>query len=247
MPDPLLIRYMQPLITGRRTECFELIRDALTTTSAEEILCDVIWPAMGQVERLYNDDRINTAIEHMAARINRTVADQLQIALPKVPTTGKRAIVVSAGTEGEELGAQMCTDLLESKGWEVFFVGAGVPHDEILALVGEHRPNMLLIFGTESEQVPACRQLIGLIRDIGVCPTMNIVTSGGIFARADGLWQEMGADVCYPTVRDMLERIDDLKAREPSKPRKSIVKKRNRKRKSTPATATSATTAAVFA
>lgn len=231
MPDPLLIHYMQPLIAGRRSECFELIRGALNSQPAEDILCDVVWPAMGQVERLYHDDRINTAIEHMAARINRTVADQLQSALQQAPANGRRAIVVSAGTEAEELGAQMSADLLESKGWEVFFVGAGVPHDEVLALVGEHRPQMLLIFGTEPEQVPTCRQLISLIREIGVCPTMNIVTSGGIFARADGLWQEMGADVCYPTVRDLLEQVDDLKPREPNKTRKSIVKQRNRKRK----------------
>ncbi len=53
MPESLLIRYLQPLLAGRRAECFELITDAVRQGSpAEELLCEVIWPARAQIERL---------------------------------------------------------------------------------------------------------------------------------------------------------------------------------------------------
>ena len=233
MPEPLLIRYMQPLIAGRRAECFSLISDAVATgVSAEEVICDVVWPSMTQVDRLYRDDRINIATEHMACRINRAVADQLQPKLRHEPRNGKRVIITSADGAHEELGAEMVADLLQGDGWEVYLVGGGVPHDEVLAMVGQLRPEILLLFGTRPEDVPDTRRLVELIREVGVCPTMNIVVSGGIYNRADGLWQEVGADVFAATPRDVRTRLRDLAPREPHAPRLAVVKKRRRRRKS---------------
>ena len=232
MPEPLLTRYMQPLLAGRRAECFQLIANAVENgQSAEDVICNVVWPAMAQVDRLFRGDRINTAIENMACRINRTVADQLQRHLPTRPTNGKRALIHCAEDVREEVGAQMVADLMQADGWEVFFIGGGVPQDEILGIVGELRPHILLIFGTEPTAVPHVRRMIDLIREIGVCQTMNVVVSGGIYNRADGLWQEVGADVYAENARDLLRLANELRPREPGAPRQGIVKKRRRRRR----------------
>ncbi len=232
MPEPFLIRYLQPLLAGRRAECFDLVADACRTgTAPQDIVCDVVWPAMNQIERLYRDDRINTAVEHMACRINRTIADQLQAQLPRDERTGKRALVASADGAHEELGAQILADLFQANGWEVFFVGGGVPDDEVLAMVGQHNPEVLLIFGAHPEAVPNTRALIERIRDVGVCPYMNVVVTGGIFNRADGLWREIGADACGEHPREVLETANELPPRTPNAPRLGIVKKRRRRRR----------------
>jgi methanogenic corrinoid protein MtbC1 len=237
MPEPFLTRYLQPLLAGRRAECFELIADALRNgLSADELICDVVWPAMAQVERLYRDDRINTATEHMACRINRTAADQLQAHLPKQPPRGRRLLIACADATHEELGAQMVGDLFQADGWEVFLVGGGVPEDEILAMVGQLRPQVLLIFGAHPEAVPITRAMIERIREVGTCPTMNIVVIGGIFNRADGLWREVGADACCDNLRSVLATANELGPRPPNAPRLGVVKKRRRRRK-TPALA----------
>ncbi len=239
MPEPFLIRYMQPLLAGRRAECFRLVRDAVSTGNpADELLCDVIWPAMVQIERLYNDDRINSAVEHMACRINRTVADQLQSHLPHAPAIGQRILVACADNEGEELGGQMLADLFQAHGWEVFFVGGGVPDDEILAMVGQLRPQVFLIFGAQPDAVANTRAMIERIREVGVCPTMNILVTGGIFNRADGLWQELGADAFADNPRKVLATAAELAPRQPHAPRLGIVKKRRRRRKNAAALAT---------
>jgi methanogenic corrinoid protein MtbC1 len=233
MPEPFLIRYMQPLLAGRRCECFELIRHALHDgAAAEELICDVIWPAMAQIDRLFQDDRINTAVEHMAARINRTVADQLQVHLPRQDRNGKRVLIACADGPSEELGAQITGDLFQADGWEVYFVGGGVPDDEILHMVGQLRPELLLVFGAIPEAVPNTRALVERIREIGVCPTMNIAVTGGIFNRADGLWQEIGADAFCESLPGVLELANGLEPRVPNAPRLGgIVKKRRRRRK----------------
>lgn len=232
MAEPLLLRFMQPLLAGRRAECFELIQAALAAGApAESLVCDVVWPAMTQVDRLFRDDRVNTAIEHMACRINRTIADQLQAKLTHKPQNGKRVIVSCADTASEELGAQMVADLFQADGWEVFFAGGGVPHDEVLGLIGQLRPNLLLIFGADPESVPETRRQIEMIREVGICPTMNILVSGGIFNRADGLWQEVGADVFCPSAREALATANSLGPRTATAPRLGLVKRRRRRRK----------------
>ena len=198
---------------------------------AEDLIRDVVWPSMSQVERLFQSDRINIASEHMASRINRTIADQLQAYLPRRSPNGKRIVIVCADAFREELGAQMIADLFQSNGWEAFFVGGGVPDDEVLSMIGQHRPQALLIFGADPHQVPATRRMVELVREVDVCPTMNIVVSGGVFNRAEGLWQEVGADAFAATAHDVLDLINDLPPRVPGPPRRGTVKKRQRRRR----------------
>ncbi|TWT45765.1 B12 binding domain protein [Phycisphaerae bacterium RAS1] len=237
MPDSLLQRYLEPLVAGRRRECFELISAALNDgATAGNLLADVVWPALEHVERLFRSDRLSHATEHAACLINRTVSDQLQARLPAAPPNGRRVVVTCADSESEELGGQITSDLLQADGWEVFFIGAGGPHDEILSLIGQLRPDILVIFGAQPDDVPNARRLVEMIREVGVCPTMNIVASGGIFNRADGLWQEVGADVLCPTPQELPELLRDLPPREPTTVvRIGVVKRRRRKRKDTPA------------
>ena len=235
MPEPFLVRYLQPLLAGRRTECLELIAGALSrTTPAEELLCQVLWPASVQVERLYHDDRISTATEHVASRINRTIADQLQTHLPRRPSNGQRAVVASADGAHEELGAQILTDLLQAGGWDVCFIGGGVPDDEVVALLGQFRPQVLLLFGATPEAVPNTRLLVERLREIGTCPTMNVVVTGGIFNRAEGLWREVGADAYTESLQATLATVNALGPRTPNAPRVGVVKKRHRKRRTAP-------------
>jgi methanogenic corrinoid protein MtbC1 len=232
MSEPLLTRYMQPLLAGRRGECFELIGEALSVgRGAGDLAHDVVWPAMAQIERLHRDDRIDAAAANMAGRINRTVINQLQVHLPRQAANGKRIIITSPDEHGVEIGAQMLADLLQSDGWDVYFIDAGVPQDELLKLAGELRPNVLMIYGTHPQEVPAVRQLVELIREIGVCPTMSIVASGGVFSRVDGLWQEVGADVFIGDPREAVTTLNELGPRKPGPRRLGIVKKRRRRRK----------------
>jgi methanogenic corrinoid protein MtbC1 len=100
--------------------------------------------------------------------------------------------------EPEELGGQLCADLFECDGWNVRFGGGGVPNDEILKLIGEHRPDLLLMFGTLPSAVPAVRKLIDYLREVNSCPEMQVMCCGGIYKRAEGLAEEIGADLYAP-------------------------------------------------
>lgn len=204
--ENILLRYLQKLLQGDRIGCHKILGEALQTgTPANVVYTNLFWPMMTEVERLYREHRIDRATEHMATRINRTLADQLQSKLPRREPRDLSMIITCANDEPEELGAQMCADLFESDGWKVKFLGGGIPNDEIIAMVGTDQPDILFIYGTKPSGAPNVRRLIDQIREIGACPRMRFMLSGGVFNRAEGLWEEIGADLFAPTAKDALE------------------------------------------
>ena len=233
MPSSMLEEYIEPLLAGDRTACRRLVMEKLETHADPTALYhELLWPAMEHVDKLYRADRINTAAEHMATRINRCIADQIQLRLDRAEPNLKRLLIACADGEPEELGAQMCADLFEARGWEVYFLGGGVPNDEVLNLVGQLRPEILLIFGTRPSGVPGVRRLIDQIREIGVNPTMNVMVSGGVFNRADGLWREVNADIMARTAQQALQLAEQAAPKTPVPVKPGAPKKRRRRRPS---------------
>ena len=198
-------RYFQGLLDGDRRQCRSLLQQAQAERiSAKDLLLDVIWGCMEQIAELFREDRINFVTEHMATRINRTLADQLQVSLPVSESTGRKLIVCCSDVEEHELGAQIVADLFEADGWEVLFIGSGVPIDELVQLVGQVQPELLLFYGTEPGGVPEVRRTLQMLYRIGTSPETAVLAAGGVFNRVEGLWIEVGADAFAGDARSAL-------------------------------------------
>jgi methanogenic corrinoid protein MtbC1 len=202
----ILARYLEPLLRGDRKACRAVIEEALQRgIPANSVYVHIIWPIMVEIEKLLRKDKITPTQEHLATRVNRTIVDQLQNKLPRRPNRNKKIVVCCAPDELQELGAQMLTDLFESNGWEVRFLGGGLTNDDILAYINQYGPSILLIYGTAPKQAPGVRQLIDTIKSVNAWPDMRIMVSGGLFNRAEGLWQEMEADLYAETALEALQ------------------------------------------
>lgn len=205
----ILARYLEPLLRGDRKACRAVIEEALQSgIPANSVYINIVWPVMVEIEKLLREDKISPTQEHLATRVNRTIVDQLQNKLPRRPTKNKKVVVCCAPDELQELGAQMMTDLFESDGWEVRFLGGGLTNDDILAFINEYSPAILLIYGTAPKQAPEVRRLIDAIKSVNAWPDMRIMVSGGLFNRAEGLWQEMEADLYAETAQEALTVAD---------------------------------------
>jgi methanogenic corrinoid protein MtbC1 len=204
--ENILARYLEPLLQGDRKACRSVIEEALQSgIPANSVYVNIIWPIMVEIEKLLRDDKITPIQEHLATRVNRNIVDQLQNKLPRRPKKNKKIIVCCAPDEIQELGAQMMTDLFESNGWDVRFLGGGLTNDDILSFTNEYGPDILLIYGTGPKQAPSVRRLIDTIKSVNAWPDMLIMVSGGLFNRAEGLWQEMEADLYAETALEALQ------------------------------------------
>jgi methanogenic corrinoid protein MtbC1 len=192
-------KYLQTLLAGNRAACRDLINAALVAgLSAYELLNDLVWPTMERMQSLYKDDNITLAALNIGTRLNRAIAEQLTGTLERKDPNGKKVLLFCGNNEPEELGGQICADLFEADGYTVLFAGGGVPDDEVLKLIGEHRPELLVMFATLPTNVPGVRRLIDYLREVNSCPDMQILCCGGIYKRAEGLAEEIGADLYAP-------------------------------------------------
>lgn len=222
----VLERYLSKLLKGDRAGCRAIIEETLKSgLPANSVYMDVIWPIMIEVDRLYSHNIIDSAQEAFATRINRTIVDQLQNKLPCRTERAQKIVVCSASSEQGELGAQMITDLFESDGWEARFLGSSVNNDDILAFVHSWRPDILLLYGVTAKETPSVRNLIDKIKTVNASPDMKIMLSGGIFNRADGLWEEIGADMHASTAAEAV-KIAAADESERPKPRRTIKRRK---------------------
>ncbi|HEX4053914.1 MAG TPA: B12-binding domain-containing protein [Tepidisphaeraceae bacterium] len=189
-------RYLKPLLEGDRVQCRQVIEHALFEgASAYELMTELLWPTMELVQAHYREDRITQSTLNLATRLNRSITDQVSSRLERQPSNGRKALIFCGSDEPEELGGQITADLFEADGWEARFAGGGVPDDEVLKLIGDYRPNLLVMFGTLPSGVPSVRKLIDYLREVNSCPDMQIMCCGGIYKRAEGLAEEIGADL----------------------------------------------------
>lgn len=208
--EETLGRYLEPLLRGDRKACRAVVEETLQTgVPANSVYLHLVWPVVGEVERLLRTDKISPVQEHLATRINRTIVDQLENKLPRRASRGKRVVVCCANEAIQELGAQMMADLFESDGWEVRFLGGGLSNDDIFAFINEYAPNVLLVYGTGPKQAPEVRRLIDRIKGVNAWPDMRIMVAGGVFDRAEGLWEEIGADAFADSGEEALQIAAD--------------------------------------
>jgi len=192
-------RYMEPLLEGDRSGSRQVIEHALFAgSSPHELLTGLIWPTMEAVQSFYREDRITQSTLNLATRLNRSITDQLCAQLPRCELKNRKVLIFCGNDEPEELGGQITADLFEADGWTTRFAGGGVPDDEILKLIGDFRPDLLIMFGTLPSGVPAVRKLIDYLREVNSCPEMQVMCCGGIYKRAEGLSEEIGADLYAP-------------------------------------------------
>src|SRR5690606_33446497 len=154
------------------------------------------------IRELYRESRISLASHHMATRLNRATVDRICGNLPMSGPNGRKVIVVCGDNEPEELGAQITADLFEAAGYEVKFLGGGIPNDEVLHILGHWRPDLLCLFATLPRDMPAARKLIDYLRDVNGQPNLQVMCCGGIYKRAEGLAEEIGADLFADDVGD---------------------------------------------
>lgn len=225
--ESLVERFAAPVFAGDRSAARGIVAEAFEAgLSAEEILMQLIWPTMEKISALYRADRINTGIHHMASRLLRMLADQLALRLTRGERNGRSMLVVCSPGEPEELGAQITTDIAEARGWSVHFAGGGVPNDEIVGWIGQLQPQVLMVYGTIPSACPMVRQLIDMLHDVGICPKLQIICSGGVFNRAEGLAEEIGSDLFAPDPVSSLELLETCPEQRATPEQQTVGRKR---------------------
>jgi methanogenic corrinoid protein MtbC1 len=215
------------LVAGDRPAARCLVQDTLAdNVSAEQFAHEVLWPVSETIGSLYRADQLTNLAHHYASRLLRSLVDQLQVCYEQRPRRNRSILMFCGPSEGDEMEAQLVADLAEADGYDIIFGGGGIAGDEILGEIGSRHPDILLMFASSAVDLPAIRRLIDTIREIGACPGLQIVVGGGVFNRADGLAEEIGADLWVKKPQELLHRLVEEKDRRATPEQRTVGRNR---------------------
>ncbi|MCT8138860.1 MerR family transcriptional regulator [Anaerobacillus sp. CMMVII] len=152
-----------------------ILDEAFSMFSVEKVLLEIIAPVLIEIGSLWETDNITVAHEHYASQYLRTRIGMIFNSLQVDPLLPK-AIAVCGPNERHELGLLMFTLYLRKKGFEVIYLGTGVPSKDLEQVVNEVKAKYLFLSCTIAENLT---ETIGVIRDLQKLePNLNIGLGG---------------------------------------------------------------------
>jgi len=188
--------FVQALIRGDKQKVLQLGKDAVgSSEELSSLYLQVLQPAMYTVGEMWERGEISVAKEHLAsALINRLMSMQyIDLIRPREKKLGK-ALVSAASNEFHEIGATMVANCLELDGWDVEYLGANMPLDELLLYVAAHEPDILALSVAMPFNLEAVQDVIHNIRTWEARPRPKILVGGLAFHELPDLAEQIGAD-----------------------------------------------------
>jgi methanogenic corrinoid protein MtbC1 len=196
--------YLSAQLAGNRREALRLLMDEgfLRGIPVSTLHLEVLQPAQYEIGRLWQENIISVAQEHMATAISQLALSHLYRHLERDPPNGRTVMLACVEGELHELGARVASDFLEMAGFEVRFLGASVPTEHLARSVRESPPDLLALSVTMSYHVPALRKAVAAVRE--VAPLLPMAVGGLAFTWAPGLEAELGVPFFGKDARELV-------------------------------------------
>jgi MerR family transcriptional regulator, light-induced transcriptional regulator len=207
--DALCTSYLQAQLGGNRREALRLIvEDGLAQGLSCQEAHRVIRQAQQEIGRLWQEDRISIAQEHMATAISQVVLSHIYQHANAPSSNGKKVVVACVEGELHDFPARLVADSLDLAGFELRYLGASVPTDGLLRMVGEERPALLVLSVTMTFNVPKLREAVRRVREQH--PDLPIAIGGGACVWNQGLAAELDATISGRDATELVENARKL-------------------------------------
>ena len=185
-------RYLEAILEPDPAAAREVVRAAVREgLSIGDAYGAVLGPAMVEVGRLWESGEIGIAHEHLAAEVSSSLVTELAARVRTDPDTGRMAVVSCSPEERHCLGGTMLSGLLEASGWEVLYLGASLPLEDIVALADEEAADVLALSTTLTCRLEEVASTIRAVRELDDPP---LVIVGGQAYGGEEDARRVGAD-----------------------------------------------------
>lgn len=203
--------YLQALRRGDRREAFAVVDRALDAGGELRALyIDVVQPAMREIGRLWQDNVISVAEEHVATAITQAAMSRIfeRVFEWREQRTPK-LIAACADEERHQMGLRMLCDLLELEGWETVYLGASVPIESLVDIIAKQEPDAVAISATIAPHIPRVRDAIAAIRAASLARQPVIAVGGRAFLSDPTLASRIGADITAADADEAVRMLDE--------------------------------------
>ncbi|MBW3628149.1 MAG: cobalamin-dependent protein [Gemmatimonadetes bacterium] len=203
--------YLDAVLAGSRQRARAVVDDAKAQgVDIRALYLHIFQPTLREVGRLWQENRITVADEHLATAITQALMAQVfSETFARTEGHARTMIAACLDSERHEIGLRMVCDLLEMEGWETTFLGATVPSVSLAQMVQTRRPDALALSVSLATHVPRLTRAISALRDALGEATPVIVVGGRPFLHEPALAETVGADVVARDPTDAVERLKE--------------------------------------
>jgi len=201
--------YLAALLAGDRGTAADIVHCAVSAGAVlPDIYEHVFKASQHEVGRMWQSNRVSVAMEHYATSATEAIMSQ-HSGMESPGASGERRFV-GACVEGEEhdMAIRMICDVLRSKGWDTYFLGANTPVSALVLAVEEFRPSVVGLSATWLFNLDSVRRAVQCLRETD--PDVKIVVGGAPFDRIDGLFAKVGADARGTSLFELPAQLDSL-------------------------------------
>lgn len=167
----------------------------------------VLRPGMQEIGELWVSGKIGISHEHRASYETMDALAKLQTEILVKPSAGKHVLCACLGEEQHEIGLRCASNLFESEGWKVTYLGARTPVDAIIASLRELRPDVVSLSITNAGARPQIARDLAAVADAAQSAGGRMIVGG---AGASGALSASGVEAAV--LQSSGELIDYIEA-----------------------------------
>lgn len=161
--------------------------------SVHSIYLHLLTPTQVEIGERWSRQEMNVAQGHLATHIILRQMERLRTLMRSSERLHRRIVVSAVSGEQHVVGARMIADFLGADGWDVDFLGANTPSQDLLEFLEQRKPDVLAISVTIEEHLPSALKLVQTIRDSSAHQP-RVLFGGRAFSGNAGIAYEMGGD-----------------------------------------------------
>ncbi|WP_392454332.1 B12-binding domain-containing protein [Chryseomicrobium aureum] len=171
------------LLDGDEERAIQLVEKEMNQTSRQEMMNDLLTPAMQHIGNLWENNKITVADEHLATAICDFILSRLDIHLAPVERNEKTVLLMGVQDEEHYIGLKMVSSIFKQYGWRVRYLGPNMPESHAIKAIERWQPDVIAISAALVHRIMAIQSLVLKLKED--CPDIEVVIGGRITQQID--------------------------------------------------------------
>jgi methanogenic corrinoid protein MtbC1 len=137
-------RWLTACANFSEREAEQILAQAFALYPAETVCIELLQKGLGQIGLEWYRGKFTTQQEHFASALAMRRLETLLAATP-APTQQGRLVVACPPHENHTFSPLMLTVLLRRRGWDVVYLGANLPQDELVEMIRVIRSDLVIL------------------------------------------------------------------------------------------------------
>jgi len=198
-------KYLEYCLQFDESHAEQVLSLAFAQFPLDTVLTSIILPSLNKVGQLWYQGEATVQQEHFTAEIAIKKIEALITAAPN-PVHAERILVASAPGEQHTIILLSLTLLLRQRGWDVVYLGANVPNDQMTSVLDDINPALAILTSSRLPTTAELLSTLNILADKGI----PAVYGGWIFDHVPELTQVMPGIFLGNNLPEAIRKIEEL-------------------------------------